>query len=167
MNVSDHELLKRFLSTGDQPPFAELVRRHLGLVHAAAVRITSRPSLAEEVSQMVFAKLAGLSSPLKPELSLVVWLHRTTRSTAIDVVRAETRRRRREEIAAAELAMNEPSIPWERIAPVLDDVLEKLPPEERHAVLCCYFEGQSLAEIAGPLGLTEDALRMRVKRSLE
>jgi RNA polymerase sigma factor (sigma-70 family) len=167
MNVSDHELLKRFLSTGDQPPFAELVRRHLGLVHAAAVRITNRPALAEEVSQVVFAKLAGLSSPLKPELSLVVWLHRTTRSAAIDVVRVETRRQRREEIAAAQLAMNEPSIPWERIAPVLDDVLDKLPPEERHAVLSCYFEGQSLAEVAGPLGLTEDALRMRVKRSLE
>lgn len=166
MNATDQELLERFLKAGDQATFTELVRRHLGLVHSAALRIINQPALAEEVSQLVFTKLARLRSPLTGDLSLVTWLHRTTRSMAIDMVRAETRRRKREETAVS-LAMQQSSIPWEEISPVLDEVIDKLGPDERHMVLSRYFEGQTHAELARSLGVSEDAVRMRVNRALE
>ena len=54
MMPPDHELLKQFRTCGDEAAFTELVNRHLGLVHSAALRITSQPTLAEEVSQTVF-----------------------------------------------------------------------------------------------------------------
>lgn len=166
MPATDHQLLDHFLKTGDQEPFTELVRRHLGLVHSAAIRITKQASLAEEASQIVFTKLARLRSPMQTGLSLVTWLHRTTRSTAIDLVRAEVRRRNREQIAAS-LAMNHSSIPWDEISTMLDEVIDKLSPDERHVVLSRYFEGQSHAELGRALGLSEDAVRMRVNRTLE
>jgi RNA polymerase sigma factor (sigma-70 family) len=166
MAPPDDELFRIFLTTGEESPFAELVRRHLGLVHSAAMRITCQPGLAEEVSQLVFIKLARVRSPLATGLSIVTWLHRTTRSTAIDLVRAETRRRKRE-ITAAALAMEQTAIPWDEISPILDDVINKLPEDERHAVLCRFFEGQSHADIARSLGLSQDAVRMRASRALE
>jgi RNA polymerase sigma factor (sigma-70 family) len=165
MNATDQELLERFQSTGDQPPFEELVRRHLGLVRATAFRIASTQMVAEEASQIVFTKLAR-SSALKPGVSLIAWLHRTTRTTALDLMRAEIRRGKRERIAAS-LTMNESYVPWERISPVLDQAIDGLSAEERHVVLCRYFEGQSHAEIARSLNVSEDALRMRVNRALE
>ena len=166
MAPPDDELFRIFLTTGEESPFAELVRRHLGLVHSAAMRITCQTGLAEEVSQLVFTKLAQVRSPLATGLSIVTWLHRTTRSTAIDLVRAETRRRKREKTAAS-LAMNQTLIPWDEISPILDDVINKLPEDERHAVLCRFFGGQSHADLARSLGLSQDAARMRVNRALE
>jgi RNA polymerase sigma factor (sigma-70 family) len=166
MAPPDDELFRTFLTTGEESPFAELVRRHLGLVHSAAMRITCQPGLAEEVSQLVFIKLARVRSPLAAGLSIVTWLHRTTRSTAIDLVRAETRRRKREKTAAS-LAMDPTLIPWDEISPILDDVINKLAEDERHAVLCRFFESQSHADLARSLGLSQDAARMRVNRALE
>jgi RNA polymerase sigma factor (sigma-70 family) len=166
MALPDDELLRIFQTTGEESPFAELVRRHLGLVHSAAMRITCQPGLAEEVSQLVFIKLARVRSPLATGLSIVAWLHRTTRSTAIDLVRAETRRRKREKTAAS-LAMDPTLIPWDEISPILDDVINKLAEDERHAVLCRFFGDQSHADLARSLGLSQDAARMRVNRALE
>ncbi len=167
MTPPDHELLEKFRTGGHEPSFTELVNRHIGLVHSAALRITCQPALAQEVSQSVFTKLARLGSPLKGGLTLVTWLHQTTRSTAIDLVRAESRRRKREEIAASLATMSETPVPWEHISPVLDEVIDRLSPDERHVVLSRYFEGQSHAELARSLGLSEDATRMRVNRALE
>jgi RNA polymerase sigma factor (sigma-70 family) len=166
MAPPDDELFRIFLTTGDESAFAELIRRHLGLVHSAAMRITCQPGLAEDVSQLVFIKLARVRSPLAAGLSIVTWLHRTTRSTAIDLVRAETRRRKRENTAAS-LAMDKTLIPWDGISPILDDVINKLPEDEKHAVLCRFFEGQSHADLARSLGLSQDAARMRTNRALE
>ena len=166
MAPPDDELFRIFLTKGEESPFAELVRRHLGLVHSAAMRITCQPALAEDVSQLVFIKLAQVRSPLATGLSIVTWLHRTTRSTAIDLVRAESRRRKREKTAAS-LAMDQTLIPWDEISPILDDVINKLAEDERHAVLCRFFEGQSHADIARTLGVSQDAARMRVNRALE
>lgn len=167
MTPPDRELLEKFRTKGHEPSFTELVNRHLGLVHATALRITCQGQLAEEVSQTVFTKLARLGSPLKRGLSLVTWLHQTTRSTAIDLVRSEARRRKREETAALLATMSESPVPWEQISPVLDEIIGQLSPEERHLVLCRYFEGQSHAQVAHSLGLSEDAARMRVSRALE
>ena len=96
----------------------------------------------------------------------MTWLHRNTRSAAIDLVRAETRRRKREETAAS-LAMTEISLPWESLSPVLDEVIDRLSTEDRHLVLCRYFEGQTHGDLARSLDLSEDAVRMRVSRALE
>ena len=167
MAQPDDELFRTFLTTGEESPFAELVRRHLGLVHSAAMRITCNTVLAEEVSQLVFIKFARVRSPLAKGLSIVTWLHRTTRSTAIDLLRAETRRRKRENTAASLAAMDQTSIPWDEISPILDDVINKLADDERHAVLCRFFEGQSHADISLSLGLSPEAARMRVNRALE
>jgi RNA polymerase sigma factor (sigma-70 family) len=167
MPTPDAELLNRFRTCGDEAAFTELVHRHLGLVHSAALRITGQAVLAQEVSQSVFTKLAQARAPLRDGLPLVAWLHRTTRSTAIDLLRAETRRRQREQTAASFAAMSEPSVPWERISPVLDEIIDRLPPDDRHLVLSRFFEGRSHAELARSLGLSEDAVRMRVNRALE
>ncbi len=167
MTSPDHELLEKFRTERHEPSFTELVNRHLGLVFSAAMRISCQPSLAEEVSQTVFTKLARLRSPLKGGVTLITWLHQTTRSASIDLLRAETRRRKREETAASLAAMSETTAHWVQIAPVLDEVIGRLSPDERHAVLCRYFEGQSYMELGRSLGLSEDAARMRVNRALE
>src|SRR5947208_600858 len=56
---------------------------------------------------------------------------------------------------------------WQQVRPVLDDVMHELNEGDRTAVVLRFFEGRSLKEVGQALGLTENAARMRVERSLE
>jgi RNA polymerase sigma factor (sigma-70 family) len=162
----------RYLQSGNQQAFATVVREHLPLVHSAALRLTRDAGLAEEVTQTVFIRLAALSQGLPGGLTLTAWLHRVTRSVSIDMIRAETRRRRRESTAAATFAgegreESAASFAWEQISPVIDEVVARLPAADRELVLSRFFAGCSHAAMAAALGLSEDAVRMRLKRAVE
>ena len=74
----DCELLRAFVRQGDQPAFAAVVRRHLDLVYATALRKLENPGAAEEVAQNVFAALARKAWQFAPDDSLPAWLYRTT-----------------------------------------------------------------------------------------
>src|SRR5204862_5124889 len=102
---TDLTLLARYARQHAEDAFAELVRRHLGLVYSAALRQVRSPQLAEEVAQSVFMDLARHAARLKPNTILTAWLYQVTRRTAIDVVRREARRQLREQIATELNAM--------------------------------------------------------------
>src|SRR5262245_48920421 len=90
--LTDAEMLQRYVKARDERAFAELVQRHLGMVHGAALRRTGgRAHLAEEIAQQVFTALARKAALLSHHPSLTGWLHRSTRYAAIDVIRAEQR----------------------------------------------------------------------------
>jgi hypothetical protein len=99
---------------------------------------------------------------------LAGWLHRDTRFTALDVLRADRRRQAREQEA---VAMNTPgpdAVPdWEQLRPWLDEALDQMNPLDRDALLLRFFEQRSLKEIGASLGSGEDAARKRVTRALD
>ena len=89
MNETDLELLARYTGQHAEDAFAEIVRRHVDLVHSAALRQVRSSQLAEEVAQSVFTDLARQAARLTPGTNLTAWLYQVTRRTAIDVVRRE------------------------------------------------------------------------------
>jgi len=78
---------------------------------------------------------------------LTAWLYRVTRRAAIDVVRSESRRQLREQIAVELAALNSPDTHWNEIAPLLDEAMDSLDEEERSSILLRYFENKSLREV--------------------
>jgi TonB family protein len=147
----DAELLRRYAELRDETAFAELVRRQVNFVYAAALRrVGGDAHLAKDVTQHVFTALARQAGALAN--------------------RSGRRRRVREEQAEMmnESISNPPVDPeWERLRPVLDQALDHLRDDDREAVLLRFFEGKSFAEIGGRLQLTENAARMRVERALD
>jgi len=167
VNMTEHELLRRYLQEGAQDAFGEVVRRHVDLVYSAARRQVQSAQLAEEVAQSVFVDLARNARRLRPDQPLGAWLYVVTRRTAIDVIRRESRRKAREQIAMEIAAMNSPPSPWPQVEPLLDEAMESLGDADRRAVLLRFFENQPLREIGLALCVSEDAAQKRVSRALE
>jgi RNA polymerase sigma factor (sigma-70 family) len=167
MTDTDLELLARYTRQNAEDAFAEIVRRHVGLVYSAALRQVRSPQLAEEVTQCAFIDLARQAAKLKPNTVLSAWLYQVTRRTSIDVVRREGGRRLREEIATEMNALNATAADWTQVEPLLDEAMHALDDNDRTAVLLRYFEKKSLREIGQALGTSDDAARKRVNRAVE
>ena len=168
---SDCELLRRYAETNSEEAFAELVRRHLDLVYSAALRqVNGDAHLAQEVTQTVFADLARKAESLSRRPLLTGWLYTSAHFAAAKVVRAERRRRAREQEAQTmrELLQDPAAeLDWDKLRPVLDEAMHKLKETDREAILLRYFEQRQFAEIGARLGVGENTARMRVERALE
>jgi RNA polymerase sigma factor (sigma-70 family) len=165
----DASLLREFAQTGAESAFAELVRRHLDLVHSAALRqVAGDAHRAEDVTQAVFVELARQARRLAEHRSLAGWLYTTARHVAARNQRTEQRRLAREQSAHA---MNEvlgsPPPDWADLRPLLDEAMHRLSAADREAVVLRVFQNQPLAVVGGALGVSENAARMRVDRALD
>jgi len=165
--TSDLDLLKQFARENSQDAFAEVVRRHVNLVYSAALRQVRSPQLAEEISQSVFSDLARNVGKLKSETNLTAWLYAVTRRTAIDVIRKESRRQLREQIAVEMQNMNVTENSWTQIEPFLDEAMESLDETDRAAILLRYFENKNLREVGDALKISDDTAQKRVSRAVE
>lgn len=163
-------LLRRYAAAGDEAAFAEVVRRHLPFVYSAALRRLGRDThRAEDVAQAVFCALARDARRIARHPMLSGWLYTATRNAAYNVVRAETRRRRREEEASHMQQIDaRPDAPadWAALRPVLDAAIDRLSAADREAVLLRFFEGRSFADIGATLSTSEEAARKRTDRAL-
>lgn len=140
----------------------------MGLIYSAALRQVRDPHWAQDVTQMVFANLARKARSIPTGTLLAGWLHRDTRFTALDLLRAEARRSKREQQAAAmNILASECPPDWERIRPLLDEALDEIGPADRDALLLRFFEESNFATIGVALGISADAARKRVDRGLE
>jgi RNA polymerase sigma factor (sigma-70 family) len=167
---SDFEWLQQFARAGNQSAFRDLVRRHIDLVFATALRKAGDAGGAEEISQNVFGVLARKAWQFAPDDSLPAWLHKTTLLESQAWQRGEMRRRRREQ-AAAELGttMKTPDEQpaFHALVPLLDEALLSLREKDREALLLRYYESQSLKDVGAALGVSDDTAQKRVTTALE
>lgn len=170
MDIPDRTLLDRYLTGSDEAAFSALVSRYLGLVHAVALRVTGNEELARDVSQATFIRLAQRAALIPPDLSLTAWLHRIARGLAIDQVRAESRRKKRElgsTLTSAHMESSHPEPDWSSLSPVIDELVDRLPAADRDLLLLRYYRNLSHAAVAAHLGLSESVARKRAFRAVE
>src|SRR4051812_48979806 len=125
----DFELLAAYASGRDESAFAEIVRRHAGLVYSAAVRQVGS-ALAEDVSQAVFFILSRKAGRINGH-TLAGWLVNAARLAGMATHRMEVRRAQRQHKAALmkdqttdDAQTDAPS--WAELSPHLDRALARL-----------------------------------------
>ena len=168
------QLLQEYAIRGSETAFRELVGRYVDFVFSVAIRrVNGDTQLAEEIVQTVFTDLARQArqakSPLAKEPCAVGgWLHKHTCFVASNFRRAEQRRQTRERIAVEMNSLEQTGEPaWKQLAPVLDDVINELGPEDRDAILQRFYERRDLRAVGAALGVSEDAAQKRVSRGIE
>lgn len=178
---SDAELVRAYVGQGSQEAFAELVARYVDLVYTSAVRQVKDRHGAEDVAQAAFMVLARKARGLRPDSVLGAWLLGVTRYAARDWKKAQARRHRHEEAAArqriqemdAGSSATSSAFPDDlgrhanSIDEVLDEALSRLGAGGRQAVVLRFFQDKSFKEVGEQLGISEEAARQRVFRSLD
>jgi len=155
-----------------QEALAEAYRRHGGAVFALARRLLIDSALAEEVVQEVFLRLWSQPDRFDPDRgSLRSYLLAQSHGRAVDLLRSETSRRRREEREARATAEGGYDIEREvldlAVGEHVKDVLNKLPSEERQAIELAYFGGFSYRQVATKLDQPEGTVKSRIRSGLK
>ncbi len=164
----DGELLQAWADGRCAKAFEEIVRRHIDLVYATAVRsLGGDRQLADDVTQAVFLILSKKAGTIRAGIALPAWLHQTARYAAANARKVQSRRRHHEHVAAAqrtEAAMDRLVEP--HLLPELDDAIASLSPADRTAVIARYLRGKDLITVASELGTTVDAAQKRLERAV-
>jgi RNA polymerase sigma factor (sigma-70 family) len=162
---TDAELLWRFIREADQKAFAQVVHRHIAMVHAAASRQLTDGAMAEDVTQAVFILLARKASRIDAH-RLAGWLVKAARYLAMEMHRAEQRRKIREQKAAEMKGDGKSSEHWSQISVLLDEALARVDSTDRTAITLRYLEGRDVTEVAAMMGLSEAATAKRLTRAM-
>ncbi len=151
---------------------AELYRRHAGAVFGLARRLLSDTTAAEEVVQEVFLRLWNSPDRFDPARgSLRSYLLAQTHGRAVDALRADGARRRREERDARNTV--DAGYDLERevtdlaVADYVRRALGVLPDAERNAIQLAYFGGLTYREVADRLGEPEGTVKSRIRVGLK
>ena len=163
--IDDFQLLREYVERGAEDAFRELVQRHARMVHGVAWRVLADHAAAQEAAQATFILLARKAPRLRHGTVLAGWLYRTAHFVAREARRSNQRRLQHHE--ALREMNSSPEADWETISPRVDDAMQMLGAADRDAVVLRFLQGRSFSEVAGVLGTTEAAAKMRVGRALE
>lgn len=150
---------------------AELHQRHSGAVSALGMRVLGDRSRADDVVQDVFIRLWNRPGGFDPSRgNLRTYLLTMAHSRAIDLLRSEVSRRRREDDELwrnADLRAGyvlDVDGRWE--ADAVRAALATLPVNERHAIELAYFGDNSYRRVASLLGIPEGTGKARIRAGL-
>jgi RNA polymerase sigma-70 factor (ECF subfamily) len=154
-----------------QEALAEAYRRHGGAVFGLAKRVLSEESVAEEIVQEIFLRLWNAPDRFDPERgSLRSYLLAQAHGRAVDALRSNTARRRREEAdvrATAEAGYDLEREVWDlAMADGVRHALSVLSSEERRAIELAYWGGRTYREVAIVLGAPEGTVKSRIRSGL-
>jgi len=187
----DEVALVRAVADGSEDALAALYDRHVGGVHAVALRLTGDRGLTEEVVQETFLALWNRAELFDPAVaSLGTWLRAIARNRAVDRLRAIGRRPSLVPFPG-EREASEPGAGIDRLGsdptviggagrdpdPVMaaeaasvrasiGAALATMPEVERTVIVLAYREGLTQQEIAQRLDWPLGTVKTRTRRAL-
>lgn len=167
--TADDTELAAGLAGRDSRALAEAYRRHHSYVVHRGRTLLSSTADVDDVAQEVFALLWLRPAAFDPDRgSLKTFLGVVTRHRAVDRIRSDAARARRE-------ARDDPAAGVEDVAGQIEGhavrhglrlALDTLPLAERVAIGLAYFAGHSYREVAEVLGEPEGTVKSRIRSGL-
>jgi RNA polymerase sigma-70 factor, ECF subfamily len=179
MEDSDSVAVAR-VRAGDGDAYRVLVDRHSRSVFRLAYRMTGNEQDSEDVVQETFMRAYKQLHRWEARSSFSTWLYRIAANYSLDLVR---RRKRHGEVTMNEsglddapemiqsIVSNDPGpdrlMFSGRVQECVSSALNELSQQERTAFVLRHFEGQSIEEISGALGLSGNAAKHSIFRAVQ
>jgi RNA polymerase sigma factor (sigma-70 family) len=162
-DAADEHAWLTLARTGDRTAFAALVRLHQGRVRAQLRRLAGGDvALADDLAQESFVQAWLHLSDFRGDARFATWLYRIAYTRFLMHLRD-----RKEAPAGSGAASAEPSHhpqPAQSLRIDMDRALEKLPADERAALVHCYHLDLTHDEAAAVLGVPLGTLKSQVAR---
>lgn len=170
-------LMLRF-QAGEAGAFEEMVRAYQDTVYAFLFRFRGREDGVEDLAQEVFLRVFRARERYRPDAKFSTWLYRIVCNLCINEKRDRKDARSLDADSAkgeaglarmADEKAEQPSrsIEQREIAQAVRASLEKLPENQRAAVLLSQYHGMSYRDVGESLGVSEKAVKSMMARARE
>ncbi len=167
--VGDEEIIQRCLD-GDGEQYALLVDRYKDMAYSIAYRMVGDGDIAKDLAQESFISAYGALEEFRRGAKFSSWLYRIVVNKCKDHLRAG-----RETVAVDEMIdiipagdrNPEQTTSARQTGDVIQRALNALPVEYRDVIVLKHLEELDYREIAGILGATVNALKVRAHRGRE
>ena len=165
--AEDLHLLGR-VAAGDRDAFARLFDRHASVALGLLTRLLGERGSAEEVLQETFLQVWQQARRYQPRLARPrAWILMMARSRALDRLRAQGARERREAAVARWDSTASPPVATANLESeerrrAVAAALETLPAEQRQAIELAFFGGLTHTEIAARLAAPLGTVKSRI-----
>ena len=154
---------------GDREAFRALLQIHHGILFGTAYLMTRDRDLAEDIVQDAALKIWTHLPSLRVQSSLKAWMVRVV----VNEVKQKLRKKHLPSISLEE-APDAASAPDEALAALVRDeererlaqALDRLPAEQREAIVLRYFSDLTVPEIAAATGQREGTIKARLSRAI-
>jgi RNA polymerase sigma-70 factor (ECF subfamily) len=167
-DATDEELMQAYCD-GQAHALEVLFDRHAASVHGFLSRMVGDAALADDLLQTTFLSVVRSADRYQRGAKVMPWLLTIAGNAARDTLR-------RKRLGVERLADEAEHLPEPAVEPGVSDVLarkrieaafEKLPAQQREAVILHKVNGLSFEEIAEALDISPTAARIRAHRGYE
>lgn len=166
-NLPDDQLIEKIRQGDINPAFEVIYHRYYPKVFDKCYSFVKKREIANELTIDILSKAYEKLNGFKQQSAFSSWLYSITYNHCIDYLREKkklhypewSKENEMPEIVDEDESLNEINFDHLMI------ILEKIHPEEKAIILMKYQDNLSLKQIATALRITEDAVKMRLKRA--
>jgi len=159
------------LREGRREAYEDVIETHYASIYRLLLFLTREASLAEDMTQEVFASAWAALPGFRGEATVQTWLRRIAYNLFVD----SRRRRRREEVLADQLGQRDPGTAADPLSRIMVDehlrrmyqAMRGLNDTERAVLLLHYLDGLSYREMAQVLQQPAGTLKWITHQALE
>ena len=158
-DLTDRELVERFISQRDEGAFTFLVRRHGPMIFSVCRRFLGDAHEAEDALQAAFLVLVRRTRSIRKQESVGSWLYGVAKRIALRSRSQNAARRNREREATTKRARQPiDGLSTQELHTALHEAISSLPEKYRAPIILCYLEGRSLDRAARELNCPKTSL---------
>lgn len=170
-NILHNEVaLIRLTSKGDEQAFKQIFDFYSNRLFAYVFKITNHEEIAEEIVMDVFLKVWTNRSDLAEIGRFDSYLYAMVRNRAFNIIK----RIAHEGAIIKELSLNcteyqqntEDTVIYNDVKHLLQDAIEKLPPQQKLVFMLSRDEGLKYQEIAEQLNLSKNTVKSHLKKAV-
>jgi RNA polymerase sigma-70 factor (ECF subfamily) len=174
-HADDEKALMQRIALGDEAAFEALYDRYSRLLYSLLLSVVKHPPEAQDLLQEVFMHIWRQAKNFDADRGNVYsWLVTMTRHRAIDRLRSKGFRERQQELHDDDSVL---MLPDSALSPLdsitvmeqrerVRDALDKIPSEQRDALMLAYFQGYTQTEIAALLQIPLGTIKTRMRQGL-